>query len=150
MSTGVRSCSTEDNLLRPAQIMWENDCGVVPVVDRDGHLKGIITDRDICMAAYTQGQPLSQIHVSDAMAKEVHAVRDTDPVHVAEELMRRVRVRRVPVLDAEGRLSGILSMGDLARYLRHYSSFGRKSDGVSGDSLARTLGSICERHEEAN
>jgi Mg/Co/Ni transporter MgtE len=63
MTTAVRSCTTGDNLQRAAQIMWESDCGVVPVVDRDGRLVGMITDRDICMAAYTQGKPLSHIGV---------------------------------------------------------------------------------------
>jgi CBS domain-containing protein len=145
MTSAVKSCGIHDTLQRAAQIMWENDCGVVPIVDDDGRLVGMITDRDICMAAYTQGQTLSQIHVSNAMAKDVHAVREIDPVEAAEDLMRRVRVRRVPVLDGEGRLKGILSMNDLARHADH--SFGRKAKGLSGDSITETLAAICERHD---
>jgi CBS domain-containing protein len=145
MTTAVRSCSANDHLQRVAQIMWETDCGVVPVVDGDGRLVGMITDRDICMAAYTQGKPLSHIGVSHAMAKEVHGVHDTDRVEAAEDLMRRARVRRVPVLDSDGRLKGILSMNDLARHV-HCSSIGRKASGLSGDSIAWTLAAICERH----
>jgi CBS domain-containing protein len=144
MTTAVRSCSTGDTLHRAAQIMWEHDCGVVPVVDGQGRLVGMVTDRDICMAAYTQGQPLSQIRVPLAMAKEVHAVHDTDRVEAAEALMRRVRVRRVPVVDDEGRLKGILSMNDLARHV-HPSPIGRMGNGLSGDSVALTLAAICER-----
>jgi CBS domain-containing protein len=58
MTTNAKSCGTMDNLERAAQIMWENDCGVVPVVDGSERVVGMVTDRDICMAAYTQGQPL--------------------------------------------------------------------------------------------
>jgi CBS-domain-containing membrane protein len=122
--------------------MWENDCGVVPVIDGDGRVVGMMTDRDICMAAYTQGQPLWQITVSNAMAKEVHGVRENDRLEAAEGLMRRVRVRRVPVLDGDGRLKGILSMTDLARHT--HRTVGRKSNGLSGDSIVQTLAAICE------
>jgi CBS domain-containing protein len=145
MTTAVRSCTTNDHLQRVAQIMWESDCGVVPVVNGDGRLVGMITDRDICMAAYTQGKPLSHIGVFHAMAKEVHGVHDTDRVEAAEDLMRRVRVRRVPVVDGDGRLKGILSMNDLARHV-HCSSVGRKVSGLSGDSVAWTLAAICQRN----
>jgi CBS domain-containing protein len=144
MTTAVKSCGPNDNLQRAAQIMWENDCGIVPVVDGDGRLVGVITDRDVCMAAYTQGQPLWQILVSNAMAKQVHGVRETDLVEAAEGLMRRVRVRRVPVLDGDGRLRGIVSMNDLARHA--HRSAGHKTHGVSGDSIMQTLAAICERH----
>jgi CBS domain-containing protein len=144
MTTAVRSCTTGDNLQRAAQIMWESDCGVVPVVESDGRLVGMITDRDICMAAYTQGKPLSHIGVFYAMAKEVHGVHDTDRVEAAEDLMRRVRVRRVPVLDRDGRLKGILSMNDLARHVRR-SPVGRSASGLSTDRIAWTLAAICER-----
>jgi CBS domain-containing protein len=106
MSTAAKSCGPNDDLQRAAQIMWESDCGVVPVVDREERVVGMITDRDICMAAYTHGQPLWQIPVSNAMAKEVHGVRENALVEAAEGLMRRLRVRRVPVLDGDGRLKG--------------------------------------------
>jgi CBS domain-containing protein len=147
MTAAVKSCGTNDNLQRAAQLMWENDCGIVPVVDGDGRVVGVITDRDICMAAYTHGQPLWQLPVSDAMAKQVHGVMENDPLDVVETLMRRVRVRRVPVLDANGRLKGILSMNDLVRHA--HRSAGRKGNGLSGDSIVQTLAAICEAHPTA-
>lgn len=142
MTKDVRTCSANDNLQRAAQIMWESDCGVVPVVDSENRVIGIVTDRDIAMGAYTQGQTLWQIPVSKVMAKQVHPVHDGDRIDVAEDLMRRVRVRRVPVLDGEGRLKGILSLNDLARHA--HGSIGRKADGLNGDSIAKTLAAICE------
>jgi CBS domain-containing protein len=148
MTTNAKSCSTMDNLQRAAQIMWENDCGVVPVVDCDGRVVGMVTDRDICMAAYTQGQPLWNIPVSSAMADQVHMVREGDSLDVVETLMRNVRVRRAPVVDADGRLKGIVSMNDLARHARRSSD--RKADGLSGDSIVQTLAAICVPHATAS
>jgi len=144
MTRPAKSCGSNDNLQRAAQIMWENDCGVVPVVNDGGRVVGMVTDRDICMAAYTQGKPLWQIPVSNVMAKHVHGVMESDPIEMAETLMRRVQVRRVPVLDGDGRLKGILSMNDLARHT--HRSAGRKSNGLSGDSIVQTLAAICEPH----
>jgi CBS domain-containing protein len=142
MTTSVKSCGTSDDLQRAAQIMWEGDCGAIPVLDDDKRVVGMITDRDICMAAYTQNRPLWQIPVSSAMATKVHGIRETDPVEIVETLMRRVRVRRLPVLDTHGRLTGILSMNDLARHA--HRSQGRKNNGLSGDSIVHTLAAIGE------
>ncbi len=142
MTAAVQSCRPDDNLQRAAQIMWERDCGVVPVVDGDNRVVGMITDRDVTMAGYTQGRPLSQIPVSSAMAKQVHAVRASDSIESVEVLMREFRVRRVPVLDAAGRLTGILSLNDLARHARR--SVGRGGDGLRGDIIVETLAAICE------
>lgn len=142
MTTPVQSCSPNDNVQRAVQIMWEHDCGVVPVVDGDNKVIGMVTDRDAAVAAYTQGRPLWQIPVSNAMANKVHGVRENDPLEVVETLMRRVRVRRVPVLDGDGRLKGILSMNDLARHA--HRSGGRKANGLSGDSIVQTLAAISE------
>lgn len=95
--------------------MWEFDCGVIPVVDDDGRVAGIVTDRDICMAAYTQGKALSAISVASAMARDVAAAHADDGIEQVEELMRDKQVRRLPVLDGESRLIGLVSMNDLAR-----------------------------------
>jgi CBS domain-containing protein len=144
MTTAVQSCHADDDLQRAMQIMWDHDCGVVPVVDRDDRVVGMITDRDVAVAAYTQGRALWQIPVSTAMAKKVHGVREADSLDMVEELMRRVRVRRVPVLDAQGKLRGIISLNDLALHLRRGA--GRKSDGLGADSIAQTLAAMCEPH----
>jgi CBS domain-containing protein len=144
MTTAVQSCHADDNLQRAMQIMWDHDCGVVPVVDRDNRVIGMITDRDVAVAAYTQGHALWQIPVSSAMAKHVHGVRDTDSLEMVEDLMRRVRVRRVPVLDAQGKLRGIISLNDLARHF--HRGAGRKADGLRADGIAQTLAVVCEPH----
>lgn len=148
MTRNVKSCSVNDTLQRAAQIMWENDCGIVPILDGDGRMTGVVTDRDICMAAYTQGKPLWQLPVSVAMAQKVHSIRETEALETAEALMRSARVRRVPVLDGDGRVTGMLSLNDLARH--SHRSIGQKSNGLSGDSIAKTLAAICERSPTVN
>jgi CBS domain-containing protein len=85
-----------------ARLMWEFDCGIVPIIGDDGRLAGVITDRDICMAAYTQGRPLTAISVTSAMAKDVAACHTGDAIESAERLMREHQIHRVPVLDRLG------------------------------------------------
>jgi len=69
--------------------MWENDCGCVPVVDRAARLIAMLTDRDICMAAYTRGGTLKDIRVSAAMSSELFACRPDDDLLVAQKMMAR-------------------------------------------------------------
>lgn len=140
MTATVKSCAIDECLDRAARIMWENDCGCIPVVDHDQRVVGMITDRDICMAAYTQGKALAEMQVSSAMAREVFGARESDPVEVAEALMREKQVHRLPVLDGDGHVRGILSMNDLAR--RVVPGKGHKANGLSRDSVALTLAAI--------
>ncbi len=141
MTPNPQTCGPDDMLNHAAQLMWEHDCGCLPVIDADGKAVGMITDRDICMAAYTQGLPLWQIPVRSAMSTRVHGARETDGIEQVEALMREARVRRVPVSDGDGRVTGILSMNDLARRARPPA--GRKANGLSDDSIVKTLAAIC-------
>lgn len=114
MTDAVASCAPDEALNAAARQMWEHDCGAVPVVEA-GKLVGMITDRDICMAAYTKGRPLGAISIREAMASHVHACHSSDTLARAASLMADARVRRLPVVDAEHRLIGIVSMADIAR-----------------------------------
>lgn len=116
MSVDVRSCKPGDSLNRAAQLMWEGDCGCVPVVDDDGKVLGLITDRDICMASYTQGKSLAELSVESSMSKRVHGCSPDESVGEALALMTEHRLRRLPVQDASGKLRGILSLADVARW----------------------------------
>jgi CBS domain-containing protein len=140
MTQNPRSCHVSDHLDAPARIMWETDCGAVPVVDDSQRVVGIVTDRDICMAAYTRGQPLWSIPVEVAMAREVVTCGSNEDVESAESAMRERRVRRLPVVDTDRRLVGMLSLNDLAREAVHDGHTGtpRSAD------VTRTLAAICE------
>jgi CBS domain-containing protein len=118
MTLDVCCCHPGDTLERAAGLMWQRDCGCVPVVDEESHVVGMITDRDVCMAAYTRGVALSQALVRDAMSREVYACSGDQPVGVAEKLMQTRQVRRVLVTEPGGKLVGLLSMADIARETR--------------------------------
>ena len=139
MTRMVCSCQRSDSLNRAAQIMWENDCGCVPVEDADGKAIAMITDRDICMAAYTQGLPLTQISVGSAASRTLHCVVESDTLARAELLMQRHRIRRLPVVDGDGRPVGILSMNDLARHVRDVGS----DVELRAEAITRTLAFVC-------
>ncbi|MBX3249974.1 MAG: CBS domain-containing protein [Myxococcales bacterium] len=116
MSSPAITCGQDDHLDTAARCMWEHDCGAVPVVAHDGSLVGIITDRDIAMAAYTQGLPLRQIPVKRAMATQVFTCRADQTLEVAERLMRDKQIRRIPIVDGQNRPIGVLSLNDIVRY----------------------------------
>lgn len=115
MEEPVITCSTSSNSNHAAQLMWEHDFGSLPVVDASGRLAGIVTDRDICMGAYTQGCTLAEIPVASVMTRHALACHLGDTVETAEELMREAQIRRLPVINDEGCPVGIVTINDLAR-----------------------------------
>ncbi len=144
MTREVKVCSESDTLNRAAQLMWEADCGCIPVISAngDGKVIGLVTDRDIAMAAYTQGKQLWAIPVTQAMAHNVIACHAGDGVSQAEALMRDNQVRRLPVFDQSERLVGMLSLNDVAREAQLEVSAGKRAE-VTEDAVAETLASIC-------
>lgn len=112
----ARSCEPKATLDEAARIMWEADCGVVPVTEGE-RLVGVITDRDICMTAHLRGLPLSQLSVGSAMSPDVKSCSPSDSLQDVLRIMRSERVRRVPIVD-DGRLVGIISLGDISRHVQ--------------------------------
>ena len=145
MSRHVATCRAEDRLDVPARLMWDLDIGCVPVVDDRGHVVGILTDRDVCMATYTQGKAPQHILVREAMAHEVYSCLPDDNLAEVEEIMRRRRVRRVPVVDLDGRLVGLISLNDLARESARQQT--RVQKDLTPLDVSATLAAICQpRH----
>lgn len=115
MTTNVDCCRPSDSLDTPARIMWDRACGCVPIIDHDRRPLSMITDRDVCMAAYIQGKALSEITVASAMSKRLLVIRRTDTLSTASAVMRRHGVRRLLVVDDDERLVGLLSIDDITR-----------------------------------
>jgi CBS-domain-containing membrane protein len=148
MTRDVKTVRPGDNLDHAARILWENDCGCVPVLDDASRVTGMLTDRDICMAAYFQGRPLRDIQVASAMAGTVFSAKLEDTLVAAEKVMQAQRVRRLPVVDAAGKLTGLLSLNDLAREAaRERATRGRKE--LSDAEVSETLAAICEPRKAA-
>jgi CBS domain-containing protein len=119
--------------------MWEKDIGAVPVVDDSGRLIGIVTDRDIAMATYLRGATLWNIPVTSLMTTEVITAHTSDSINDVSGLMSRRQVRRVPIVDDQGVLIGIVSLNDLAG-----AATGREPDGgISEHEVADALRAIC-------
>jgi CBS domain-containing protein len=115
MTTRIHACKSSERLDRVAKIMWEHGCSEVPVVDDDGFLITMLSDRDVCLCAYTQGKALAQIPVTCAAPDPIQVVRTEDSLDFAHELMRKRHVRCLPVLENTGRLIGLLSISDIIR-----------------------------------
>ena len=115
MSRDVKTCGEGEPLVRAVQLMWEHDVGAVPVVDQQGMVVGMITDRDCCMAAYTQGRRLDEIVVRSAMSTKVQTCAPGDTLETVTQMMKRAQVRRVPVVDKKNKLVGMISLCDLSR-----------------------------------
>lgn len=147
MTTDVRVCLATSNLADAARAMWEGDCGCVPVLDEDARVVGMLTDRDICMAAWTQGRPLAELSVPSAMSSRVISCKCGDRVEDVEELMRQNQVRRVPVLDDDGRLEGLVSLADLAGEAQR-EMFRLQRD-VEGLGVATTLAAVSRSRHPA-
>ena len=145
MSRPVFMCRADDSTDVAAQQMWDCDCGVIAVVNEHGALVGMITDRDICMAAYTRGQRLCEIPVRDAMSTDLQTCRATDSIGTVEAKMKDKRVRRIPVVDGSGQPIGMVSLNDLARTAVR-SAPSRAAD---VDRVADTLAVICEPRNNA-
>jgi CBS-domain-containing membrane protein len=142
MTPEVRACTLHDSLNAAARIMWDHDCGTAPVIDAHGKLVGIVTDRDIAMAAYTQGLPLEAIPVQRAMSAKVISCGRNDELETAHSLMRSHEIHRIPVVDSRGRLAGIVSLSDL---VTHATGNGAgPSDGVE---VLATLSALRRRRE---
>jgi CBS domain-containing protein len=139
MSKPVMTCQPNDTLNTAARLMWEHDCGAIPVTGEEGTLVGIITDRDVCMAAYTKGAALERIAVSDAMARQVFSCQADGALETAEQLMADKQIRRLPIVDGDNRPVGILSMNDIAR---HAAAAGKKN-GLDRE-VTKTLAAICQ------
>ena len=151
MTRTVRTCTPDDSLAAAARIMWDQDCGCVPVVsggDGQPTLVGMITDRDICMAAYTQGQTLPATKVKSAMtaAPSLCTCRPTDSVSVALGVMRTNQLHRLPIVDAADHLVGLLSLADVAREATHS---GQKTGEVSAATVAETIEGIVQPRSAA-
>jgi len=142
MTSEVKSCRPETNLAAAAVMMLDYDCGALPVVNNENKVIGIITDRDIAIAAATKGRLASEILVGEVISRKVFSATLDEDIHMALKTMRHGKIRRLPVVNRDGMLQGILSFNDIA--LRAEEEEGRRHPDLTYEGAMGTFKAICE------
>jgi CBS domain-containing protein len=135
-------CGPDDSLEDAARLMEKHGCGCVPVLGGDEHVIGILTDRDVCLAAYRERRLLDAMQIAPYMSSKVLSCGPDDTLEDAAERMRNHRIHRLVVVDPAGKLLGIVSLDDLAQ--RGASRLHADGDGLSDGDIARTLAAAQE------
>jgi predicted transcriptional regulator len=142
MNPHVWSVRADATLDAATRIMWDEDLGALPVVDEWNHPIGMVTDRDIAMSAAINGRPLAQMTVAQCMSRQVHHCEEADSLEAAAGVMRAHQVRRVPIVDEEQRLVGLLTLSDLAQAVSRPRD--AKTRRALADEVVRTIAAVCE------
>jgi CBS domain-containing protein len=113
-------CGPESTLEEASFLMRRHNCGFLPVVGDGGNVIGVVTDRDICIALGTRNRKPSDLRVWDVMPHKLFTCMEGDDVHCALKTLRSAKIRRLPVIDRDGSLSGILSIDDIVLRAREH------------------------------
>lgn len=141
MTSEPITCSPDTSAADAARLMWDGDCGILPVAE-EGKLVGVVTDRDLYIALATQNRQASQLRIGEVATRSVATCRAEDDVSAALETMKTRRVRRLPVVGFGDAIVGILSLYDVVRVAGHHP-------GVAGREVIDTLQAICGGHHPA-
>ena len=147
MTKTVGFCHPDANLAAVVALMWEHNCGQLPVVSNEGKVTAVITDRDICIALGTRNLRACELKVSDVVYRAAVVCNADDDLRAALKIMAAERVRRLPVVDHEGALVGILSLDDVTLQARHHGDTDRPP--VSFEDVMHTLRAIYHRGSRA-
>lgn len=145
MTPDAKAIWLTESLADAAKLMWENDCGVLPIIKDGRKVIGMITDRDICMAMAMRDTNPSGVSVEEVMTGQVYAVNPEDNVERALQSMQEHRIRRLPVINAEGELEGILSMNDIVLNAKKSNSTAAES--IKYSDVVKTYQAICGHPE---
>jgi CBS domain-containing protein len=137
MTRDVAACRLDSDLAHVAAEMFHRDCGCLPVVSADGHIAGIVTDRDIAVALSTTERPANRIPVREVMSSPVVTCAPQDETRSALDTMRTRKVRRLPVVDDDGHLKGVLSLNDVVRAAE------TTADSPSSGDVLAVMKSLC-------
>lgn len=130
MTPNPKAVTEIASVLEVARIMRDLDTGVVPVVD-GRKVIGLVTDRDIVVRALADGKDCKVIRVSDVMTKGVYTVKEDTPVDEVLKLMAKDEIRRLPVVNSSGELTGIVSIGDVAKRTGKDDKVGKAIEDIS-------------------
>jgi CBS domain-containing protein len=143
MTPNAQAIWLTESLADAAKLMWENDCGILPIIKDGRKVVGMITDRDICMATAMRDSSPSGISVEEVMTGQVYAVNGEDDIKQALQAMQQHKIRRLPVVNPDGELEGILSMNDIVLKAREANA--KKRASISYRDVVKTYQAICQR-----
>jgi CBS domain-containing protein len=138
MTSNPQVCGPETSLATAAMLMWDNDCGVLPVVGEDKKVVGLVTDRDICIGAGTIRQDIAFVPVTAVITGKIFSCHPDDDIKAALKTMQEGRIRRLPVIDENGALRGVLSLNDIV-----LSAKSEKKADVTYADVITTFKAIC-------
>ncbi len=138
MTKSVGFCQTDENLAKAVEIMWQKDCGVVPVVDEKQKVVGMITDRDVTVSAFLQNKPPAEILVKEVINGKIVTCSEKDNIKSVLKKMRKKQIKRLPVTNKNGKLVGIISIADILLFARKKKSLRKR--------VFKTLEAISKPH----
>ena len=138
MMTAPARCTPGINLGAAVEILWKGNCGLVPVVDQQERVISVITERDICIALGTRNRLAGEITVGEVATHRAICCSPDDDVRSALAKMMQAKIRRLPVVNAEGKLEGIIAMDDVVAPIVLKDS-GRANRPTPPDALSKPL-----------
>lgn len=141
MTTDVKTCTPDTTVAEAAHLMWDGDCGFLPVVD-EGELVGVVTDRDLYIALGTKNERASVLKLGAVATTKLATCVAEDDLNTALATMKQARVRRLPVVGYGGSVLGVLSVNDIILAAG-------TDKGVSTKALVETLQAICAHRHPA-
>jgi CBS domain-containing protein len=148
MTAAAVCCKPETNIGAAVGLLWSHNCGMLPVVDNDHKLVGVITDRDICIAMGTRNRLPGDLTVGEVAISNVFTCGPDDEIHEAVGTMAQNHVRRLPIIDSQGTVQGILSMDDV---ITHGDL--NKWEGcceLSAEEIIRSLKRLFDKHAKVH
>ena len=117
MTESPRTVAPDASAVEAATVMRDEDAGVVPIVESDGRLAGVVTDRDIALRVVAEGREPGSTTVGEIASQNLATIDPQQDIDEALRLMAKHQVRRLPVVEEDGKLVGILAQADVARHL---------------------------------
>jgi CBS domain-containing protein len=144
MTKSVSACDEQTNLSSAAIMMWDGDCGILPMVDEREKVVGVITDRDLSLAMATKNRLSADILVGEIVEKgDIKACSPDDDVKKALKIMGENQIRRLPVVNEQGQIQGMLSINDLIRHSQ------ADSGELSDKNVMEAMKAICSQQAVA-
>ena len=113
MIENVSFCRENETLGKAAELMWQKDCGMVPVLNDEDEIIGVVTDRDICIAVASRNQLPSDISVKDLADGKVITCSKKHSVKKVLKIMKKHQIKRLPVVGNNGKICGVVSINDM-------------------------------------